>query len=119
MDTEFVMNGALLIVGAGLLAAGIVSLIRHKTTGQTVFGGIATAIGAVMLLVVLLTTSLSPTSGPESSGKGKNNAPTIDNGALVTGRVTAISRLDSRYPWQIRICVEKVENLGELPNPVG
>ena len=118
MNPEFVINGTLAIVGAGLIAAGIVSLVRHKTNTQTVFGGIAAAVGTVMLLIAILTTSVSSVSGPTTSDAGPKDRPIVDNAALVTGKVTLVSRSDASYPWQMAIQVEKIENVGDLPNAV-
>jgi hypothetical protein len=118
MNTELVINGTLAIVGAGLLAAGIITLVRHKSHGQTIFGAVATAVGTIMLLIVLLTTSVSSSSGSVNSSSGQQGGAIIDNGALITGKVTSIDRLDSPWPWQIGIEVDKIENLGDLPNAV-
>src|SRR5512143_3984753 len=112
MNPELVINGTLAVVGAGLIAAGIISLVRHKTHGQTVFGGIATAAGTVMLLIAIVTTSVSSVSGPLNSDPGQKGGAIVDNAALVTGKVTVLDKSSGIYPWHMALQVERVENFG-------
>ena len=62
MDAEFVIKSALAIVGAALIAGGIVALVRGKTTVAKAWGAAAAAAGVVMWLIILFTTITSMTT---------------------------------------------------------
>ena len=63
MDPEFIIKTVLAIVGASLVAAGIVLIIRGKKTASKVWGAVAIAAGVVMWLIILFTTITSSTTG--------------------------------------------------------
>ena len=63
MEPEFVIKVLLAIVGAALIAGGIVGLVRIKSTGGRIASAVAIAVGAVLWLVILLTTTVSSTVG--------------------------------------------------------
>ena len=60
---EFVIKTVLAIVGAALIAAGIVLIVRRTKTGSIVWGAVAISAGVVMWLIILFTTIVSSTSG--------------------------------------------------------
>jgi len=60
---EFIIKTVLAIVGAALIAAGIVSIVRVTKTGSKVLGVVAISAGVVMWLIILLTTIVSSTTG--------------------------------------------------------
>ncbi len=63
MNTELLINGALAIIGAGLIAAGIVGLIQSRKTGTRMWSAVAIAVGVVMWIIVLLTTAVNKSTG--------------------------------------------------------
>ena len=64
MDWGAIIQIVLAIVGAGAIVGGIVAYRRSKRTGVRAFGASASAAGAVMWVIVLLTVPLS-TSGEQ------------------------------------------------------
>ena len=61
MEPEFLIKAMLAIVGAGLIAGGIVGIVRSKETGSKIWSAVAITIGVVMWLVILFTTIVSST----------------------------------------------------------
>jgi len=64
---EFIIKTVLAIVGAALIAAGIVSIVRVTKTGSKVLGVVAISAGVVMWLIILLTTIVSSTTARDRS----------------------------------------------------
>ena len=63
MEPEFIIKTVMAVVGAGLIAAGIVLIIRGKKTASKVWGAVVIAIGIVLWLIILFTTIISSTTG--------------------------------------------------------
>ena len=63
MEPEFVIKTLLAIVGAGLIAGGIVAVVRSNRTASKVWGAFAIAAGVVIWLIILFTTITSRTTG--------------------------------------------------------
>jgi len=62
MDPEFIIKTALAILGAGLIAAGIVLIVRGSKTASKVWGSVSIAVGVVLWLIILFTTIVSSTT---------------------------------------------------------
>jgi hypothetical protein len=62
MDPEFIIKTALAILGAGLIAAGIVLIVRGSKTARKVWGSVSIAAGVVLWLIILFTTIVSSTT---------------------------------------------------------
>jgi len=62
MDPEFIIKTALAILGAGLIAAGIVLIVRGSKTARKVWGSVSIAVGVVLWLIILFTTIVSSTT---------------------------------------------------------
>jgi len=61
MEPEFIIKTLLAIVGAALIAGGIVGIIKTKSTGGKIWSAAAIAAGIVIWLVILFTTIVSST----------------------------------------------------------
>jgi len=61
MEPEFIIKALLAIVGAALIAGGIVGIIRIKSNSGKIWSAVAIAIGVVIWLVILFTTIVSST----------------------------------------------------------
>ena len=63
MEAEFIVKTVLAVVGAALIAGGIVAIIKSNRTRSKVWGAAAIAAGVVMWLIILFTTIASSTTG--------------------------------------------------------
>ena len=63
MDIGFIIWLVLAIVGAALIAGGIVLVFRGNKTGTRAWGAAAIAAGVVMWAIILLTVITSSTTG--------------------------------------------------------
>ena len=63
MEPEFVIAALLAIVGAALIAGGVVLVVRSKGTAGKAWGAAAIAAGVVMWAIVLFTTTVSRSTG--------------------------------------------------------
>lgn len=62
MEPEFIIKLLLAIVGAALIAGGIVGIVKSKSTSGKIWSAVAIAAGVVMWLVILFTTITSSSS---------------------------------------------------------
>jgi len=62
MQSEFIIGTVLATVGAGLIAAGIVLIVRGSKTASKAWGAGMVAAGVVMWLIILFTTIVSSTT---------------------------------------------------------
>ena len=63
MSFEFVVKAILAMAGTASIAAGIVLIVRGKSTAAKAWGAAVIAVGVVMWFVVLLTTVTAVTTG--------------------------------------------------------
>lgn len=63
MEAEFIIKIVLGIVGAGLIAGGIVGVVRTRGAAGKIWSVVAIAAGIVMWLFILFTTIVSSTTG--------------------------------------------------------
>ncbi len=59
--------------------------------------------------------SSSPTPSPEST---PSRGAIVDNGSLLVGEIKAVKSIFNRYPWEVEILVNSVQNVNSLPNPI-
>ena len=62
MDIGFIVWVVLAVVGAALIAAGIVMVVKGKTTGTRAWGAAAIGVGVVMWAIILFTMITSSTA---------------------------------------------------------
>ena len=63
MEVEFIIKIVLGIAGAGLIAGGIVGVVRTRGTASKIWSVVAIAAGIVMWLFILFTTIVSSNVG--------------------------------------------------------
>lgn len=63
MEPEFIIKVVLAIVGAALIAGGIVGIFKTRSTGGKIWSAVAIATGVVLWLIILFTTIVSSTTG--------------------------------------------------------
>lgn len=62
MEVEFLIKVLLGVIGAALIAGGIVAIVRSNKTGSKVWGAASIAAGVVMWVFILFTTIVTQTS---------------------------------------------------------
>jgi hypothetical protein len=82
----------------------------------------------VGLIIILAATVAACTSGGPSSPVASSPAPSasairpgggavIQSDSVITGKIAAVRRQSSGYPWEIDVTIQNSVDVGNLPNP--